>query len=87
MDDLIIFYRTFDEHWLHLEQVFKRLKEDKMRLKPSKFQFVQPKVEYLGHVVSSEGIKPNPAKIRAVQQFPIPTKVSGVKAFLGLCNY
>ena len=87
IDDLIIFSRTFDEHLLHLEQVFKRLREANVRLKPSKCHFVQPEVEYLGHVVSSEGLKPNPAKIRAVQDFPVPTNVSGVKAFLGLCNY
>ena len=87
IDDLIIFSRTFDEHLLHLEQVFKRLREANLRLKPSKCHFVKPKVEYLGHVVSAEGLKPNPAKIRAVQEFPVPTNATGVKAFLGLCNY
>lgn len=87
IDDLIIFSRSFDEHLLHLEQVFKRLREANLRLKPSKCHFVKPEVEYLGHVVSADGLKPNPAKIRSVKEFPVPTNTTGVKAFLGLCNY
>ena len=87
IDDLIIFSRTFDEHITHLEQVFKRLREANVRLKPSKCHFVKPQVEYLGHVVSKDGLSPNPDKIKAVRDFPIPTNTTGVKAFLGLCNY
>jgi len=87
IDDLIIFSRTFDAHLLHLEKVFKRLKEANVRLKPSKCYFVQSKVDYLGHVVSAEGLRPNPNKIKAVQEFPVPVNSTGVKAFLGLCNY
>ena len=87
IDDLIIFSRTFDDHLLHLEKVFKRLKEANVRLKPSKCYFVQSKVDYLGHVVSAEGLSPNPNKIKAVQEFPVPINSTGVKAFLGLCNY
>ena len=87
IDDLIIFSRSFDNHLLHLEQVFKRLREANLRLKPSKCHFVKSEVEYLGHVVSADGLKPNSAKIRAVQEFPVPNNVTGVKAFLGLCNY
>jgi len=85
IDDLIIFSWTYDKHLRHLEQVFKCLREANVRLKPSKCHFVQPEVEYLGHVVSSKGLKPNPAKIQALQEFPVPANVSGVKAFLGLC--
>ena len=72
IDDLIIFSRTFDEHLQHLDQVFKRLRDANVRLKPSKCHFMKPEVEYLGHVVSAAGLKPNPAKIRAVQDFPVP---------------
>lgn len=87
IDDLIIFSRTFEDHLHHLEQVFKRLREAGVRLKPSKCYFVQTKVDYLGHSVSGEGLSPNPNKIKAVQEFPLPTNATGVKAFLGLCNY
>lgn len=87
IDDLIIFSRTFDDHLINLKKVFHRLREANVRLKPSKCYFVQSKVEYLGHVVSAEGLSPNPNKIKAVQEFPVPTNITGVKAFLGLCNY
>ena len=86
-DDLIIFSRTFDAHSLHLERVFRRMREAGVRLKLSKCYFVQLKVEYLGHVVSAEGLIPMPNKIKAVQEFPVPTNTIGVKAFLRLCNF
>lgn len=87
IDDLIIFSRTFEEHLLHLEQVFSRLREANVRLKPSKCHFVQPQVEYLGHNFSAEGLRPNPSKVRAIKEFPVPTNTTGLKAFLGICNY
>lgn len=87
IDDLIIFSRTFDDHLLHLEQVFRRLREANVRLKLSKCHFVQAQVEYLGDIVSAQGLSPNPNKIKAVQDFPAPKNTTGVRAFLGLCNY
>ena len=67
--DLIIFSRTFDEHLLHLERVFKRLRDADVRLKPSKCYFVQSKVEYPGHVFSAEGLSQNPNKVKAAANF------------------
>lgn len=48
---------------------------------------MKPQVEYLGHIVSATGLRPNPAKLSAVQDFPVPKNTKGIKAFLGLCNY
>ena len=87
IDDLIIFSRSFDDHLQHLEEVFKRLRDANVRLKPSKCHFVKPEVDYLGHLVSASGLRPNPDKIRAVQQFPTPRNVTDVRSFLGLANY
>ena len=84
--DLIIFWALLEDHLFHLEQVVKRLRDANLRLKPRKCHFVKFEVEYLGHVVSTDGLKPNLAKIRAVQEFPVPTNVTGVKAFLGLSS-
>ncbi|KAL9978457.1 hypothetical protein ACROYT_G015976 [Oculina patagonica] len=67
--------------------VFKRLRDANVRLKPSKCYFVQRKVDYLGHVVSAEGLSPNPNKIQAVRDFPVPKNNTGIRAFLGLWNY
>ena len=66
---------SFGKQLLHLKQVFKRLREADIKLKPSKCHFVKPQVEYLGHIISAEGLQPNPAKIRAVKEFPIPRNV------------
>lgn len=62
IDDLIIFSRTLDEHLEQLVRVFQRLRDANVRLKPSKCHFMKSEVEYLGHVVSAAGLKPNPAK-------------------------
>lgn len=86
IDDLIIFPRTYDEHLLHLAWVFQCLRQANVTLNPSKCHFVKPEVEYLGHIVLA-GLKPSPSKIHTVTEFPLPSNIMGVKAFLGLCNY
>lgn len=58
-----------------------------MKLKPSKCHFGCEKIKILGHVVSAEGISPDPDKILAVSEFPIPKNVKDVQSFLGLANY
>ena len=58
-----------------------------MRLKKSKCKFMMSEIEYLGHVISKDGLKPSDAKVRAISQAPIPTNLSELKAFLGLVNY
>ena len=71
----------------HLRQVFDRLHHTNLKLKPSKCKFACPKVKYLGHVVSPEGIAPDDDKIAAVRDFPCPHSVKTVRSFLGLANY
>ena len=87
MDDIIIFSSTFDEHIVHLEQVFKRLAEFNLTLKPSKCKFASEKVLYLGHVISEKGIEVNPSKVEVIESFPIPHNTKKVREFLGMCNY
>lgn len=87
IDDIIIYSRTFEEHLTHLEEVFLRLRQANVKLKSSKCFFARDHVEYLGHIVSRDGIRPNPDKIRAVTEFPIPKNTKGVRSFLGLANY
>ena len=71
----------------HLRQVFDLLRHANLKLKPSKCKFACPKVKYLGHVVSPEGIAPDDDKIAAVRDFPCPHSVKTVRSFLGLANY
>ena len=73
LDDIIIFGRTFDEHLSRLRTVLERLNQAGLTLKPSKCQWARNEVKYLGHLIDGTGIRPDPAKCKAVKDFPIPT--------------
>ena len=87
LDDIINFSHTFDDHLKHLNDVFSRLRNANIRLKPTKCSFACSEVEFLGHVVSQDGIRPDPSKIKAVEEFPIPRCTTDVRSFPGLANY
>jgi len=87
IDDIIIFSKSIDRHLVHLEEVFRRLRDANVKLNPKKCSFVKRRVEYLGHVVTPEGVSPNPDKIRVVEEFPTPKNVKELRSFLGLANY
>ena len=87
IDDIIIFSKSIEEHLTHLEEVFRRLKAANVKLNPKKCCFAKQKVEYLGHVVTPDGVKPNPEKIRVVRDFPIPRNLKELRNFMGLANY
>ena len=87
LDDFIVYGRDFDEHLERLREVFHRFRQAGLKLKPSKCFLLRPRVPYLGHVISAEGVSTDPAKIEAVQQWPVPLKVTDVRSFLGLASY
>lgn len=87
LDDIIIFGQSIEEHNRNLAIVLQRLRELGLKLQPDKCEFLKPELEYLGHIVTSEGIKPNPKKLEAVQNFKIPKTPTDVKSFLGLAGY
>ena len=84
IDDILVFSESVEEHIGHLCQVFRRLREVGLKLHPQKCFLGRPEVPYLGHVISAEGILPNPGKVLAVKEFPTPTNV---REFLGLASY
>ena len=87
IDDTIIFSKTVDEHLGHIEEVFKRLRDANLRLNPKKCKFAKQELEYLGHIVTPQGIKPCPSKIKAIESYPVPKNVKQLRSFLGLANY
>ena len=87
LDDIIIFSDTFEAHLERLEAVFQRLHTYNLKLKASKCEFFKTEVTYLGHVVSEEGIKTDPEKIRALKDWPVPKSVKDVRKFLGFTGY
>ncbi|CAF1476348.1 unnamed protein product [Didymodactylos carnosus] len=87
IDDIIIFSPTFEQHLLDLEAVFLRLKEANLTLKASKCEFCRKELKYLGHLITPDGIKPDPSLVSAVQRFPPPQKIKDLQSFLGLTGY
>ena len=76
LDDIIVFSKTPEEQLARLCQVFEKLSELGLKLKPSKCKFFKRRLEYLGHIVSEKGIETNPKKIEAIQKWPIPTNIT-----------
>jgi hypothetical protein len=87
MDDIIVFSTSLQEHISNLKLIFKRLRECRLKVQLDKSEFLRKEVEFLGHIVTPEGIKPNPKKIEAIQRFPIPKTAKDIKSFLGLLGY
>ncbi|CAC5364272.1 Retrovirus-related Pol polyprotein from transposon 297,Retrovirus-related Pol polyprotein from transposon 17.6 [Mytilus coruscus] len=87
LDDVLVFCRTFQDHLLHLQHVFERLRNTGLKLHPSKCNFAKQKVRYIGHIVNSEGISPDPEKVTAIRTYPTPTNIKQLRAFLGLSKY
>ena len=87
LDDIIVFSKTFDEHLKRLNSVFERLDEAGLKLKPSKCNFLQDEVKYLGHLVSKDGIRTDPSKIEALQKWPVPTSTQDVCRFIGFAGF
>lgn len=83
LDDLIIFGNNLVNHNKNLVKVLTRLREVNLKLNPNKCKFLRKKILYLGHVISSAGISPDPEKIRTIQKYPTPQNAgdtnSGVK--------
>lgn len=87
LDDIIIFSDTFGTHLDRLEAVFERLAVHNLKLKASKCEFFKSQVTYLGHIVSEDGIKTDPDKIKVLKDWPVPKNVKDVLKFLGFAGY
>ena len=87
LDDIIIFSSTPEEHLERLEAVFQKLGAAGLKLKPSKCNFFREEIQYLGHIVSKDGISTDPKKVEAVVNWRPPTTVTEVRRFLGFVGF
>lgn len=87
LDDVVIFSRSLDEHYSKLTEIFQRLRATNLKLNPKKCSFLQKEILYLGHICSSEGVKPDDKLLTAVKDFPAPVNIKQLQSFLGLANY
>ena len=86
LDDIIIYSKTLSEHLVHIEKVLKCLKAAGLKVKISKCQFAQTEVKYLGHIVSADGVRPNPEKVKSIEEFPSPKNVDELRTVVGMLS-
>ena len=87
MDDILVFGSTREEHDTHLRRVLERLQNAGMTLNTNKCCFAQTSLRFLGHVIDSTGIRPDPAKLKAIKEVQTPTNVGEVRRYLGMINH
>ena len=87
LDDIVAFGKTFEEAYKNLEDVFLRMRRAHLTLKGSKCALFRHKVEYLGHIVSRDGVQPTDSKIEAIRHWAVPSNLTDVRAFLGITSY
>ena len=87
LDDVIVMSSTFEQHLDQLCQVFERLRGVNLKLNAGKCHLMQEKVKFLGSVISKDGIAPDPEKVRAVTEWPVPTDLKQVRGFVALASY
>ena len=87
LDDILIVGDSDEQHEERLRMVLELLDQAGLRLKREKCEFHKTSVEYLGHVIGEQGLKPTESKVKAIKEAPEPSNVTELRAFLGLLNY
>ncbi len=87
LDDIIIFSKTIEDHLGRLRDVFSRLRAAGLKVKPSKCHLLRRKVQYLGHIISENGVATDPEKTNRVAEWPTPAGAKDLQKFLGLASY
>lgn len=87
MDDIVIYARSLQEHEVKFKKLMHRLRNANLKLQPDKCEFLRQEVAYLGHIIGSDGVRPDPGKIKAIKEYPVPKNPKNIKQFLGLVGY
>ena len=87
LDDIIVFSKDWDEHIQRLHMVFQRLREANLWLGHKKCTLAKASVTFLGHLVSEEGLRPDPKLLEGIREIPPKSSVTQVRLFLGSVGY
>src|SRR6266542_3814348 len=87
LDDIIIYFKIFEEHKEHVKLVFEALRAASLMMKPKKCKFAQKELRFLGHIISAEGIRTDPDKIAKMVTLSASTNLKELRSRLGLFSY
>src|SRR3984957_16312710 len=87
LDNVIIYSKTFKEHLQHLTKVLDRIRNANLSLKAEKCNFIATELQFLGHVVGKDGVKPDPEKVEKMMNYPEPRNIRELHGVLGLFSY
>ncbi|KAJ9534604.1 hypothetical protein QJQ45_002896 [Haematococcus lacustris] len=87
LDDILVMSSSPEEHAMHLKEVLQVMKDNQLYAKLSKCDFNRPELKFLGHIVGRQGIAVDPAKVQVIKEWPVPTSLKELQAFLGLANF
>ena len=84
LDDILVYSRSIEEHWDHLERALERLRQAKLYGRLHKCEFLKDKVDYLGFEVSANGVNASPEKVKAILDWPRPSDCARYSFILGI---
>ena len=89
LDDILVFSRTKEEHDQHLQQVCERLRQSELYAKPSKCQFYQRELEFLGFIIGTTGVRMDPRRVQTIKEWEDhpPRSYRDLQVLLGFCNF
>ena len=87
LDDILIYSDNPDDHKKHVREVLRRLRKHGLFARADKCAFHRDTVEYLGFILSPNGLSMDQAKVKAIQDWPEPRKIKDIQSFLGFANF
>jgi hypothetical protein len=87
IDDILVYSKTKEEHDEHLRIVLQTLRKHNLYTKFEKCDFNKKEIQYLGHVISSEGIVVDLENIKDIMEWPVPKNVADIQSFMGITGY
>lgn len=87
VDDILVASENQEQHRRELQEVFKRLNDNGLKINISKCIFGQSKLDFLGYTISPEGITPTEEKVQAIQSYPLPNTIQELRRFVGMLNF
>ena len=86
-DDIIIYSKMLEEHKSHLRAVFQELRDNKLFINGKKSELFLQEIQYLGHIISKDGIRMDPKKLKIIEEWIQPRNLHELRSFIGMCSY